>query len=78
MTCGITVAPRIPTASRTLSVPSKPGTKPCATSAGSGSARKTWKAKATTITPMKRGDHRLEPPEAARLQREDDERGRRP
>ena len=30
MTCGITVAPMIPTARSTLSVPSKPGTKPLA------------------------------------------------
>ena len=52
MTCGITVAPRIPTASRTLSEPSKPGMKPFATCAGSGSARKTCAANATTITPM--------------------------
>ena len=42
----------MPTASSTLSVPSKPGTsRPCATPEPDGSARNTWNPKATTITP---------------------------
>ena len=41
MTCGITVAPRIPVASRMLSVPAKPGTNPAAAPLASGAAWKT-------------------------------------
>ena len=54
MTCGITVAPRIPVASRTLSVPSKPGhEQPAAMPAASGLACVTSKPKATTTTPTR-------------------------
>ena len=75
MTCGITVAPRMPTASSTLSVPSKPGTKPPAMPDGDGSARKTWKRERADDHANEAGDHGLEPAKAARLQREDAERG---
>ena len=52
MTCGITVAPMIPVASRMLSVPAKPGTKRClATSPPSGLASKSSKTKEATTTP---------------------------
>jgi hypothetical protein len=42
----------MPTARTTLSGPAKLGINPCATSDRDGSARKTWAAKAITITPM--------------------------
>ena len=52
MTCGITVAPRMPAANRTDSVPSKCGTNaPAATEPHAGSARKTSRPNAITITP---------------------------
>ena len=54
MTCGMQVAPRMPTASRTLSVPSKPGTRrPWPTPGHAGSACSTWNPNATTMTPTK-------------------------
>ena len=54
MTWGITVAPRMPDASRTLSVPEKVGTsRPWAMPDGEGSAWSIWKAKPTTITPTR-------------------------
>ena len=53
MTWGITVAPRMPTASSRLPAPSNRGTSPPATAAGSGLARNTCTAKATTMTPTK-------------------------
>ena len=52
MTCGITVAPMIPVASRMLSVPEKPGTKRClATSPAAGLAWKSSITKEATTTP---------------------------
>jgi hypothetical protein len=52
MTCGITVAPRMPVASSTLSVPANWGVKsPARTLSPSGLAYKTCKAKAMSITP---------------------------
>ena len=49
----MTVAPRIPTASSTLSVPANRGVKSPLSDAGrpSGSASTTWNAKPTAITP---------------------------
>ena len=52
MTCGITVAPMIPVASRMLSVPAKPGVNRClTTSPPSAFELKISNAKATTTTP---------------------------
>src|SRR3989442_1793692 len=54
MTWGITVAPRMPAASRMLPEPSRRGTSiPEATSGTEGRARKTSNAKAATITPTR-------------------------
>ena len=75
MTCGMTVAPMIPVASRMLSVPAKPGTNRClATCAavrvrledleGEGERRRRRPAR----------DHGLEPAEPLLLQAEDRER----
>src|SRR6266516_3972811 len=66
MTCGITVAPRMPAPSRMLSVPSKRGiNRPPATPDSEGHDDDT----------NQRGDDRLETPEAARLQGKNPERG---
>src|SRR5262245_65101402 len=54
MTCGITVAPRMPAASSTLSVPSNRGTKsPCRIPVRSGSDSTTWTANDATMTRMR-------------------------
>ena len=51
-TCGMTVAPRMPAASRTDSVPEKPGRKRWLRDLpASGFAMNTWQANETTITP---------------------------
>ena len=78
MTCGMQVAPRIPTASSTLSVPSKPGTnRPCAIPDAEGWASEDLEAEGDHDHADERGDHDLELAEAAALERQDQERRRR-
>ena len=74
MTCGITVAPMIPVASRMLSVPAKPGTNRClATWPPSGCDSKISKREGEHDHADHRHDPGLEPAEAHLLQAEDRE-----
>ena len=76
MTCGITVAPMIPTARSTLSVPSKPGTNPLATPEPDGLATNTCERERPTMTPTSAAITASSRRNPRRLQREDRERGR--
>ena len=74
MTCGITVAPRMPVASSRLSVPSKRGTRPSASGPTGTSIRSTVREEPEQDDAEQPGDGQLERAVAAALQREQRER----
>ena len=79
MTCGITVAPRIPTASSSARCPPNCGVNECcATDPSGGWAHEELGQVADADRRHESGDDRLERPQAEALQPEDRERDDRP
>ena len=74
MTCGITVAPRMPVASSSESVPAKPGISPPAIAGGVVRDQQRVDQEAEQDHAEHAGDHDLERPVAAGLQAEQRER----